>query len=156
MCYLVETFVVSWVMRAEKILVLHSVTNIAVRIWLFMILMTSSWISGEVYFSLLLVLHYSYMISKYWVTLCLWIQNCHKITWLQSIHCNILFSAKWAKNVCCDEKEFLQEPLQKYESMKGRIQENNVFSRTISGCQVILYTYIFKILLYFLYLSKNS
>jgi hypothetical protein len=46
-----------------------------------MILMISSWISGKVYFSLLLVLHYSYMISKYWVTLCLWIQNCHKITW---------------------------------------------------------------------------
>jgi hypothetical protein len=75
-----------------------------------MILMISSWISGEEYFSLLLVLHYSYMISKYWVTLCLWIQNCHKITWLQSIHCNILFSAKWAKNVCCDEqvKDYLR------------------------------------------------
>jgi hypothetical protein len=36
-------------------------------------------------FLLLLVLHCSYIFGKYWVTLCLWIQNCHRITWLQSM-----------------------------------------------------------------------
>ena len=50
-----------------------------------MILMISSWISGKIYFCLLLVLHCSYMFSKYWVTLCLWIHNCHQITLLQSM-----------------------------------------------------------------------
>ena len=50
----------------------------------FMILMISSWISGEAYFSLLLVFHCNYMFGKYWVTMCLWIQNCHQMTWLQS------------------------------------------------------------------------
>jgi hypothetical protein len=50
----------------------------------FMILMISSWISGETYFSLLLVFHCNYMFGKYWVTQYLWIQNCHQMTWLQS------------------------------------------------------------------------
>ena len=47
--------------------------------------MISSWISGEVYLCLLLVLHCSYMFGKYWVSLCLYIQNCHNISWLQSM-----------------------------------------------------------------------
>jgi len=76
MCYRVETFVVSWAMRAKKILVLHSVTNYCG---------TNLIIYDINDLTLLLVLHCSYMFGKYCVTLCLWIQNCHKITWLQSM-----------------------------------------------------------------------
>ena len=55
-------------------------------------------------------------------------------------------------------EEFVQKgkvvevrPVQEYESVQGRIRKNNIFSRKISGCQVIIYAYIFTILLYFLY-----
>jgi hypothetical protein len=86
MCYWVETFVVSWAIRAKQLLVLHSVTNYCgTNLIFFMILMISSWISGELYFSLLLLLQCSYMFDKYWVTMCLWIHNYHKITWLQNM-----------------------------------------------------------------------
>ena len=83
MCYRVETLVISWAMRAKQLQVLHSVTNYCGTNLIFygindLILD----IRGSIF---LQVLHCSYLFAKYWATLCLWIQNCHTITWLQSM-----------------------------------------------------------------------